>query len=361
MEYCCTECFNPELKTLVNYITRNGEIGDCSCCGSQNVPCIAPEELEELFIPLVSLYEIIENFMPLEDLKSWDGAFIWEKLDQDWWLFSDKLDYQDKEALIRAIFVRRNTKDGDNQFLESYVEMEDEYWGSQGEVSRKLGSEWDAFCQEIKYKNRYFVTRVIDLELLRELLAYQEEFIDVGLCLYRGRLGNRARKIDPSRMGKPPIEMSQHGRANPAGIPYLYVASDVSTAIAEKRPFVNDRITVGDFLVKSPLKVVDLRDPTIEDPFMYGDRLAFIVDHLGFLRKLGFELSKTISRRESDIEYIPLQYLCEFIKICGYDGVIYESSVAEGHNLAIFADDKLECTNTNLYEIEKIQYEYSKR
>lgn len=149
---------------------------------------------------------------------------------------------------------------------------------------------------------------------------------------------------------------SQYGRANPKGIPYLYVASDVKTAIAEIRPFLKDKITVGHFSVKAPLEVVDLRDPKIDDPFRYGDNLEFVVRYLNFLRRLGFELSKTVSPKEAELEYIPLQYLCEFIRKSGFDGVIYKSSVAEGYNVAIFADHKVECRNAELYEIKDIQY-----
>ena len=157
-------------------------------------------------------------------------------------------------------------------------------------------------------------------------------------------------------MGKPSVEQSQHGRANPRGIPYLYIASDVKTAIAEVRPSVGDNVTVGSFMVKAPLKVVDLRDPKIDDPFRFGDNLEFVMRYLRFLRRLGSELSKTVTPKEAELEYIPLQYLCEFIRNCGFDGVVYNSSVAEGYNLAVFADDKLECTSTGLYEIGKIEY-----
>lgn len=81
--------------------------------------------------------------------------------------------------------------------------------------------------------------------------------------------------------------------------------------------------------------------------------------HLGFLRKLGFELSKTISPKEAEVEYIPLQYLCEFIRTNGFDGVIYKSSVSEGYNVAVFSDTKVECVTTRLYEINNIMYNYT--
>jgi len=71
------------------------------------------------------------------------------------------------------------------------------------------------------------------------------------------------------------------------GIPYLYLASDVKTAVSEVRPFLSDKVTVGCFIVKAPLRVTDLRDPKIDDPFRFGDALEFVVGYLRFLRRLG--------------------------------------------------------------------------
>lgn len=357
MQYCCVECFNSQ--TLKDYIIEHGELGNCHFCGAQHVACISPEKLEDLFIPVVGLYDIIENFMPLHDLKEWNGEFIWEKLNQDWDIFTF-YEYDKQEELVRAIFSSGDPRNGDAQILHSFVEMEEEYWGNKDEVSEELGKQWERFCEELKFKNRYFPGKAIDLDLLAELLSFQEETLGKNSQLYRARICETPKKIPPSKMGKPPIESSQHGRANPAGIPYLYVASDAETAIAEKRPFVRDRVTVGDFLVKTPLKVVDLREPRIDDPFKYGDNLEFVVRHLGFLRKLGFELSKTITPKEAESEYVPLQYLCEFVKISDYDGVVYKSSVASGHNFAIFSDHKVKCIKSKLYEIVNIKYEYER-
>lgn len=238
MQYCCVECFNSQ--TLEQYIEDEGEIGNCDFCGAKNVYCIQPSELEEQFIPIVGLYEIIENFMPLEDLKTWGGNFIWEKLNEDWDIFTF-YDYEKQKELVESIFAWRNPKDGDDQFLHSYVEMEDEYWGDKDEVSEKLGQEWDEFCEEIKYRNRYFPTKAIELELLSELLTFQEDIIEVDSHFYRARICHNSTKWQCSQMAKPPIEKSIQGRANPVGIPYLYIASDYKTAITEKIPAPSGR------------------------------------------------------------------------------------------------------------------------
>ncbi|TPW03192.1 MAG: hypothetical protein FD125_1693, partial [bacterium] len=61
---------------------------------------------------------------------------------------------------------------------------------------------------------------------------------------------------------------------------------------------------------------------------------------IGFLERLGEELTRPVLPSGAAIDYVPSQYLCEFIKKCGYDGVLYSSSVSEGINLALFDPDK---------------------
>ena len=57
---------------------------------------------------------------------------------------------------------------------------------------------------------------------------------------------------------------------------------------------------------------------------------------LPFLERLGDELTRPVVPQAAAVDYTPSQYLCEFIKKCGYDGVIYRSSVSDGINLALF-------------------------
>jgi hypothetical protein len=57
---------------------------------------------------------------------------------------------------------------------------------------------------------------------------------------------------------------------------------------------------------------------------------------IAFLERLGEELTRPVLPRGAAIDYVPSQYLCEFIKKSGYDGVVYRSSVSAGINLALF-------------------------
>jgi len=153
-------------------------------------------------------------------------------------------------------------------------------------------------------------------------------------------------------MGMPPPHLATPGRANPRGIPYLYVATDIHTAILEIRPSTNEFVTIGKFKSIHNLSILDLSNQKAFDPYSCGNELGSILQITPFLYMLGKELSKPVDPKQKDLHYIPTQYLCEYIKHSGYDGVAYKSNVGTGINIAIFDSKKVKCTRTTLYALE---------
>jgi len=348
---CCENCFDDTF--LKDHVKEEGKPGRCDFCRRSSHHCIEPEELHGLFEPVLKLYERIEEFMPLEDLKVWDGDFIWDKLQEEWGIFSDKVD---RGELLKSIVNIHYDKETGPTIFDSFVEIESEYWGDEP----NLNEDWRIFCAELIYQNRFFPIKKIDVQVVKEILPLCKQKIDQGTFLYRARIsaGNKAFPLD--KMGKPPIEQTKDGRANPKGIPYLYLASDVGTAIAEVRPSIGYYLTVAKFENNLAIEVIDLRNPSIQSPFMYGDRIGEVLEHLSFLELLGHELSKPIKVEESELLYIPSQYLCELIKSSQYTGVIYKSAISKGFNLALFDDSVVECIEADLYEINSVDYGHRK-
>ena len=73
-----------------------------------------------------------------------------------------------------------------------------------------------------------------------------------------------------------------------------------------------------------------------------------------FLERLGSELTRPVLPRSAAIDYLPSQYLCEFIKKSGYDGVVFRSSVSSGINLALFNPLKATGGAVSLYSITRV-------
>lgn len=142
-------------------------------------------------------------------------------------------------------------------------------------------------------------------------------------------------------MGAPPAHLAGHGRANPAGNPYLYLGSRRETTVAELRPHSGEEACVAEFeLVGDCLKLADLIGPGAPISPFYGDESWAIQlrADLPLLARLGDELTRPVHPRGAPYEYIPTQYLCDFIKTRGFDGVLYRSSVStdDGINMALF-------------------------
>lgn len=76
----------------------------------------------------------------------------------------------------------------------------------------------------------------------------------------------------------------------------------------------------------------------------------------GILRILSLELSKPVSPENSEMDYLPTQYLTALIKSKGYDGMIYNSSLDPGKNLAIFVDNKIRVESIFKVKINGIKY-----
>ena len=220
-------------------------------------------------------------------------------------------------------------------------------------------SEWEIFRDELMYRNRYFPEATIDLERLESLLSpLTLDNDEVATQWFRARIQAGDAVYSAAEMGAPPKRSASHGRANPAGIPYLYLGSSPEVAISEVRPHTGERACVADFTTPADLKLVDLRNPrAMVSPFLLEDAadIGRMRNDLPFLERLGYELTRPVLPLSAAIDYTPSQYLCEFIKHCGYKGVIYRSSVRDdGMNLALFDPRLAQCSEVAQYHVVRV-------
>lgn len=275
------------------------------------------------------------------------GELLIDLLKSDWGLFASLDNAHAKELLSEIIddgeTVRKRFSPVDPGGLSSL-----EHW---------LG-----LREELKHRNRFFPNTPIDLNRLEQLMGYL--LIDpqsIPSILYRARIREGLHPHPPSAMGKPPLELSTHGRANPTGIPYLYLASDADTAISEIRPHTGETVCVAEFHILGGPRVVDLCDPKkTVSPFSIGDesQISMLRRDIGFLCELGNELSRPIIPRVAHLEYLPSQYLCEFIKDRGFHGVKYGSSVGNGYNVALFDDTTVNVGIVSEFFVSRVIVEY---
>ncbi len=68
---------------------------------------------------------------------------------------------------------------------------------------------------------------------------------------------------------KPLRDRTREGRANPKGIPYLYLATHEDVAMAEVRPWIGSNISLGRFLTTRDLCLVDCSRSGMRDVLKY--------------------------------------------------------------------------------------------
>ena len=330
--YCCAECFSDKgLKTQIIPEWSSKE-GDCSFCKTKKQPIIEPNKLSEYFEVLVGIYRPNES-----------GKLLIEWLKEDWLLFDHpELDTVDANALLGEIL------DDGEIIRRKFVPLAPD--------QSELLTTWKRLTTELMHSNRFFPDTEFEYNRLEELfgnLVFDQS--DHSSKWYRARIEKEDRCYEPKEMGAPPKRAASHGRANPAGIPYLYLGSEPGTAAAEVRPHPGEIVCVAEFQTESELQLVDLRSPrSLISPFLLSDESALAQLRSGdikFLESLGQGLAVPVIPTAAGIDYTASQYLCEFIKKCGYQGVIYNSSISEGMNLALFDLDKVTVGETTEYEI----------
>ena len=160
-------------------------------------------------------------------------------------------------------------------------------------------------------------------------------------------------------MGAPPKDKSKPGRANPHGIPFLYLASDKETALSEVRPWKKAKVSIATFLTNQQLKIIDLTGvDNIKSPFVFQGNLKKEIEKRYFIKNLSSKLAKPVDPNNSNIEYIPTQFITEYIKINNYDGIKYNSAMGPGNNIVLFDENEVTKKDSYILEVENIDYKY---
>ena len=96
---------------------------------------------------------------------------------------------------------------------------------------------------------------------------------------------------------------------------------------------------------------------TLISPFLEEDEdnIALLRGDIDFLERLGKELATPVVPHAAAIDYIPSQYLCEFIKTCGFDGVAYRSSLNDGMNVAIFSPNSAKAVSLTEHVVKGLK------
>lgn len=362
----CSNCFHDmEIKSMIK---KNGTIGTCPICNPGNIEIYDTDQedseqestLFSLFDNFLSVYtanDDLPDSYPMKERKT-----LVDAVKNDWDIFAEISD----ESIISILksLAPEHLKDYPIIF-EQPVGIPEKYNKDYLVENSILHTEkWDDFVESLKHKNR-FHTNLVDTELLKKYCINIGKVIPVNKQrFYRGRIAKNKNGFSRSEMGAPPEEISTDGRANSAGISRLYLTNDRETTLHEIRAAEYDYVTIGTFKPVRPIRVVDLKLIHKISPFCDDVDCTALAINREHLIKINEEMSRTMRRGDSPLDYLPTQYICDFIMSITdengkplFDGIEYQSAMhSKGSNLTIFNPELFKCTYCSTYEVKKLQY-----
>lgn len=232
--------------------------------------------------------------------------------------------------------------------------------------------DFDRFSNSVKMKSRFIQDRqtLAFLNTLLETSKHRRRQISAGKYAWRAQLGYSVaeRQQDgevwdepvahpPERM-KPMLHVAHEGRVNPKGISCLYVSTDKKTAMAEVRPWIGSKVSVGQLRIMRELTLIDFSQGHDSMPNFYFEEPSPIEREKHIWEQVDRAFSTPLTLDPSTAEYVPTQVISEFFKKNGFDGVAYKSQLGTGFNLALFDLEAASVINCSLYPVKSVLFTY---
>lgn len=323
----CGNCFKDvELQIAVS--NESSGYGICEACG------------QEAYVVDTNLFadffkELLHLFQPTRE-----GVDIVSLLQEDWDIFVDD---EVGKRIINHFLLLDNYGYNLNEKV-GYVD-----------AIKDIISIWDDVKKEVREEKRFFAN-----------LSFFDgnNMIEANTIIPQDTILYRARVTPPDRtyltkndMGCPPRGKATAGRANPLGIPYLYLCKNEETTYYEVRALYLDKLAIGSFKTTRDLNILDFTS-ALSLYYAYNNStisLSEVIAKQKILQLISSDLSKPLRRYDSELEYVPTQLICEYCKINGIDGICFNSSLHNGGvNVVLFDSSSAECIKVKSREIREV-------
>ncbi|PRB05269.1 hypothetical protein CQ046_05250 [Chryseobacterium sp. MYb7] len=329
----CKDCFSDvELK---GFITSLASIGDCGFCNNKNIEIINLEELYDFF------KELFDNFTPKAD-----GERLISKIQGNWSLFNNI----DTGNRIINFIVRK---------IDTNIKSSEELIDFNNEILENVNF-WNKLKEQLKWERRYLT----NINFLTEDLGWDGFFeskitISESDLFYRARLHHKSNEptYPNTQMFAPQKEIASAGRANPSGIPFLYLSDNEETILHEIRATYLDEVSIATFSLNPTVSdEIYISDFTESPTLFHPNEITKKIKSTLLKNLISLDLSKPMRRYDSELDYIPTQFICEFIKIfTGVQGIKFRSSVHNiGNNLVLFKQDIMECVDVKKIRVSQL-------
>ena len=131
---------------------------------------------------------------------------------------------------------------------------------------------------------------------------------------------------------EPPLTRSPSGRNNIQGMSYLYLSENKYTACCEVKPLFEELISLAQFEVQQDLRIVNLSSRKTNK-----EMREFCKKHdMSPLILIESIISQYSNEVRNEKEYLATQFITDYIRKCGFDGIQYNSAVGDKKSFTIF-------------------------
>jgi hypothetical protein len=352
---CCVNCFKD--SEIIKAITAAGKTGDCDFCSAKNV---AVCDIFNDTNPIAAYIMQLVDAYSISDKSS--AKMLKYALRDDWDIFAGGV--ETIQSIVTKICEHIFPGDSDifNRSVEILTLQDSDFLLASGVVK---GRSWKEFSDSIKYGNR-FHTELFNADVFASFLSMLVTTYTAPFVFYRARISSTKTGFTIGEMGAPPPDKRSAGRINPEGVGIMYLSSDDKTVLSEVRANTYDYVTIGRFVTTRDINVVNLSGFPLISPFQYTDEIEKFAVNRKVFEEISAEIAKPMRRNDSSLEYLPTQYISEFIKSKSfkgqaYDGVEYSSTLKQGGtNIALFIKDSsdlpIQCESVETVEIAEVNY-----
>jgi hypothetical protein len=320
----CGACVGDE--ALAELVGEEGDADECSFCQAKGEGIAAEVEvvLERIGRQLLIEWDMADHVLYRDPEEESGLAGPVYEIGDVLWAEGVEFGEEEFEAFVLDAF-------GASRYTPAGV-----YAVTPGEA---LSFGWDDLVETVKHQRRFFFVLIPNdrsadgagvpiprgRELLNELDRLVGEYgllreLPAGTPLYRVRIHPlRKRYSTAEDLGAPPPAAASQSRMSPAGIPMLYTADSVETAIAETvgtRKTRRKGLTIATFAPTEDLRIIDFSQlPSIPSVFDDSPETPRMRHELGFLHGMRRDISGEVQLDgRQHIEYVPTQVVCEYLR-----------------------------------------------
>lgn len=331
-----------------------------SCFSSEDMKAYCEASLSVEVCEVTGVYGGVVDFEDFDEFfseiflafkPSDNGRPLYLAIHNNWSIFSDSAI---AKTLLNNVALKYGFKNGSDERV-AYSKKVFEYVPS-----------WEALKERVCFSSRFFAHQSLEDQDLWTECFQSNVTIPAGTIYYRGRLNTSDGYtfVNAEELKAPPAKLASSGRANSHGIPVLYLSMGKDTLMYETRALYGDKLSIGEFHTVKELSLVDFNyvpDLYREYCRSGADTLLKALRFHFLMQAVSKDMSKPMRRYDvKELEYVPTQYVCEFIKEnSNADGIIFSSSLhVGGINVVLFDVNAAECQSVEVAVVGHLNMRY---